>query len=111
VASSLNIKSVLATVVTRVVELTQADAGAIYSYDSSRDAFELAGTHALAPSFQDAVRAIRIRLDESAMGLSAKQRRPICLPDLSNAPNYPLRDLTLSAGCPSSLLRPLLRPE
>jgi signal transduction histidine kinase len=111
VASSLNIKSVLATIVTRAVELTHADAGAIYSYDSSRDAFELAGTHALAPSFQDAVRAIRIRLDESALGLSAKQRRPICLPDLSTAPDYPLRDLTLSAGFHSALIVPLLGPE
>jgi signal transduction histidine kinase len=111
VASSLNIKSVLATIVTRAVELTHADAGAIYSYDASRDAFELAGTHALDPSFQDAVRAIRIRLDESAMGLSAKQRRPICLPDLLTAPNYPLRDLTLSAGFHSALIIPLLGPE
>ena len=111
VTSSLDIKSVLATIVTRAVELTQADAGAIYSYDSSRDAFELAGTHALAPSFQDAVRAIRIRLDESALGLSAKQRQPICLPDLSTAPNYPLRDLTLSAGFHSALIVPLVGPE
>jgi signal transduction histidine kinase len=111
VTSSLNIKSVLATIVTRAVELTHADAGAIYSYDSSRDAFELAGTHALAPSFQDVVRAIRIRLDESALGLSAKQRRPICLPDLSTAPDYPLRDLTLSAGFHSVLIVPLLGPE
>jgi signal transduction histidine kinase len=111
VTSSLNIKSVLATIVTRAVELTHADAGAIYSYDSSRDAFELAGTHALAPSFQDVVRAIRIRLDESVLGLSAKQRRPICLPDLSTAPDYPLRDLTLSAGFHSVLIVPLLGPE
>ena len=111
ITSSLDIKSVLATIVTRAVELTQADAGAIYSYDSSRDAFELAGTHALAPSFQDAVRAIRIRLDESALGLSAKQRQPICLPDLSTAPNYSLRDLTLSAGFHSVLIVPLVGPE
>ncbi|TMK16482.1 MAG: HAMP domain-containing protein, partial [Alphaproteobacteria bacterium] len=111
VTSSLNIKSVLATIVTRAVELTQADAGAIYSYDSSRDAFELTGTHALPPSFQDAVRTIRVKLDESALGLSAKQRQPICFPDLSTAPNYPLRDLTLSAGFHSVLIVPLLGPE
>ena len=111
VTSSLNIKSVLATIVTRAVELTQADAGAIYSYDSSRDAFELTGTHALPPSFQDAVRTIRLKLDESALGLSAKQRQPICFPDLSTAPNYPLRDLTLSAGFHSVLIVPLLGPE
>ena len=110
VTSSLNLKSVLATIVTRAVELTQADAGAIYSYDSSRDAFELAGTHALPPSFQDAVRTLRLRLDESALGLAAKQRQPVCLPDLSTAPNYPLRDLTLSAGFHSALIVPLLGP-
>src|SRR5262249_8501034 len=40
----------------------------------------------------------------------AKQRRPICLPDLSTAPNYPLRDVTLSAGFHSALIVPLLGP-
>ena len=108
VASSLETKSVLDTIVTRAVELTHADAGAIYSYDAAQDAFELAGTYALDPAFQDAVRATRIKLDESALGLSAKQREPICLPDLSNAPNYPLRDLTLLAGFHSVLVVPLL---
>jgi len=104
VASSLDTKAVLATIVTRAVELAQADAGAIYSYDASRDDFELAGTYALEPVFQDAVRATRIRLDESALGLSARQREPICVRDLAKAPNYPLRDLTLSAGFHSVLI-------
>jgi signal transduction histidine kinase len=108
VASSLDTKAVLATIVTRAVELAQADAGAIYSYDASRDDFELAGTYALEPAFQDAVRATRIRLDEDALGLSAKQREPICVPDLAKAPNYPLRDLTLSAGFHSVLIVPLV---
>jgi signal transduction histidine kinase len=108
VASSLDTKAVLSTIVTRAVELAQADAGAIYSYDASRDDFELAGTYALEPVFQDAVRATRIRLDESALGLSAKQREPICVPDLAKAPNYPLRDLTLSAGFHSVLIVPLV---
>jgi signal transduction histidine kinase len=109
VASSLDTKAVLATIVTRAVVLAQADAGAIYSYDASRDDFELAGTYALEPAFQDAVRATpRIRLDESALGLSARQREPICVPDLAKAPNYPLRDLTLSAGFHSVLIVPLV---
>jgi signal transduction histidine kinase len=108
VASSLDTKAVLSTIVTRAVELAQADAGAIYSYDASRDDFELAGTYALEPVLQDAVRATRIRLDESALGLSAKQREPICVPDLAKAPNYPLRDLTLSAGFHSVLIVPLV---
>src|SRR5207247_9822969 len=56
VASSLDIKSVLATIVSRAVELTKADAGAIYGYDATREAIELAEAHALDQSIQDAVR-------------------------------------------------------
>src|SRR5216683_269811 len=108
VASSLDTKSVLATIVTRAVELTQVDASAIYSYDESRDVFELAEACALDASFQDAVRAIRINSDDSVMGVSAKQREPVCIPDLADAPNYALRDLTLSAGFRSLLVVPLL---
>src|SRR5712692_6972772 len=108
VASSLDTKSVLATIVTRAVELTHADAGAIYSYDASREVFELAEAHALDQSFQDAVRATPTKLDESVLGLSAKKREAICIPDLSIAPNYPLKDLTLSAGYNSVLVVPLL---
>src|SRR5262249_60554772 len=60
VASSLDTKAVLATIVTRAVELAQADAGAIYSYDASRDGFVVAGTYALEPAFQVSVLAARI---------------------------------------------------
>ena len=52
VASSLDTKSVLATIVTRAVQLTQADAGAIYRYDPSRNLFELAEAHALSKAFR-----------------------------------------------------------
>ena len=44
VASSLDDKSVLATIVTRAVQLTQADAGAIYSYDASRKRLRARGS-------------------------------------------------------------------
>ena len=109
VASSLDTKSVLATIVTRAVELTQADAGAIYSYDAAQDAFELAEAYALDPAFQDAIRATRIKLDESVLGtLRQATRADLHCRILSNAPNYPLRDLTLSAGFHSVLVVPLL---
>ena len=111
VASSLDIKSVLATIVTRAVQLTQADAGAIYRYDSTRERFELGEAHALDQSFQNAVRATDIKLDESILGLSAKQGQPLSIPDLKGAPHYPLRDVTLEAGFNSVLVVPLLAQE
>ena len=108
VASSLDPKSVLATIVTRAVELTQADSGAIYSYDAARDVFELAEAHGIDQPTQDAIRAVPIKLDESVLGLSAKKGEPICIPNLASAPNYPLKDITLAAGFHSVLVVPLL---
>jgi signal transduction histidine kinase len=108
VASSLDLNALLATIVTRAVELSKADAGAIYSYDASRHLFELAEAYGVDQAFRDAVRAVRVKLDESALGFSARKREPINIPDLAQAPHYPFRDLTLKAGFHSALVVPLI---
>jgi signal transduction histidine kinase len=108
VASTLDTKAVLATIVTRAVKLTRADAGAIHSYDESGDVLELAEAYELEPSLQNAIRATRIKLADSLLGIAAKQREPISIADLASAPNYPLRDMTLAAGFHSLLVVPLL---
>ncbi len=111
VASSLDLKSVLATVVTRAVEIAQADGGAIYEYDEAHKVFNLAEAHGLDPSLVEAIRALRIGRDESQLGEAAKKREPIVIPDLAERPNYPLRDLTLAAGFQSALVVPLVGAE
>jgi signal transduction histidine kinase len=111
VASSLDINAVLATIVTQAVKFSRADAGAIYSYDASRGIFELAEAHALDQSFLDKVRATRITLDESALGLSAKQRAPVSIPDISKAPHFSLKEFVLSAGFNSVLIVPLFAQD
>ena len=72
VASSLDPKAVLAAIVTRAVEFSNADAGEIFRYDAAQDVFELAEAHGLDPSFQKTVRAARITLDGSVLGVSAQ---------------------------------------
>jgi signal transduction histidine kinase len=111
VASSLDLNSVLSTIVTRAVQLTQADAGAVYRYDPARGSFELAEAHALEKSIQDAIRAVPVRFDESVLGNAAKEGHSIAVPDLANAPNYPLREITLQAGFHSVLVVPLLAQD
>jgi len=111
VASSLELNSLLATIVSRAVELSKADAGAIYSYDPVKHAFQLAEASGVDQAFRDAVRAVPIKLEESAMGLSARNREPISIPELAAAPNFPLKDLTLAAGFHSVLIVPLIGPE
>ena len=112
VASSLDDKSVLATIVTRAVQLTQTDAGAIYSYDASRDVFDLAEAHALDKSYQEAVRASRIGLDESILGLaSKKQASDVDFGSFERSPVIRSRNSLLRPGFNSVLVVPLLGPD
>jgi signal transduction histidine kinase len=111
VASSLDTDAVLATIVTRAVQLAQADAGAIYRFDASRHVFELAEAHALEQGLQAVIRAARIELDQSVLGSAAKQRRAIAIPDLQDSPDFPLRSATLAAGFHSILVVPLLAQD
>jgi signal transduction histidine kinase len=111
IASSLDTRAVLATIVARAVELSHADAGAIYNYDTTRRAFELAESHAIDEAYRDAIRGISIGLDESVLGLSAKRQETISIPDLSTTPDYPLKDITLAAGFRSVLIVPLLSQD
>ena len=108
VASSLDTDAVLAAIVTKAVEFSRADAGEIFRYDAERDVFELAEAHGLDPAFQKSVRAAEIRLNDSALGLSAKEGKAIPIPDLSQAAADPLKKPTLAAGFKSVLIIPLL---
>ena len=64
--------------------------------------------HALDKTYRNAVSAISIKFDESVFGLAAKQREPISIPDLTEGPDYPLKDITLAAGFKSILVVPLI---
>jgi signal transduction histidine kinase len=111
VASSLDLKAVLSTIVTRAVELAQADGGAIYGYDPVLGTFRLTEAHGLNPSLVEAIRTTRIDAAESQLGEAARKQEPVLISDLAEMPNYPLRDITLRAGFNSALIVPLVGPE
>ncbi|MFL6796677.1 MAG: ATP-binding protein [Xanthobacteraceae bacterium] len=110
-ASSLNLNKLLGTIVARAVELSGADAGAIYSYDPARQMFDLAEAKGLDESMQEAVRGVQIKVQETVMGLAVQKRETIFLPDLTQATHYPLRDLVVAAGFRSVLVLPLVGPD
>jgi signal transduction histidine kinase len=111
VASSLDVQAVLATIVTRAVELAQADGGAIYNYDAATGRFYLGEAHGLSQSLLEAIRTLRIDEADSQMGEAARRQEPVLIPDLAQMPNYPLRTVTLAAGFNSALVVPLVGPE
>ena len=111
VASSLDTKSVLATIVTRAVQLTQADAGAIYRYDTTRNLFQLAEGHALEKDLEERIRSTRIKLDDTVLGLASREKHAIAIADLKEARDFPLRTTILAAGFRSILVVPLLAQD
>jgi signal transduction histidine kinase len=108
IVSTLDTQAVLATIVRRAVELSHADAGAIYEYDPSRAVFDLAHAYPVDQAYQDAIHAISIKFEETALGVSAKRQEAISIPDFADYPPDSLKDITLAAGFKSVLVVPLL---
>jgi signal transduction histidine kinase len=108
VAASLDLDSVLATIVTRAAELANADGGAIYSFDRDGRSFHLAKVHGLDQDFVNAMSRVRMNRLDGLMGAVAVHGRPIQVPQISEAPDFPLRAATLAAGFKSALIVPLL---
>jgi class 3 adenylate cyclase/HAMP domain-containing protein len=110
ISSSLDLNAVLSTIVARAVEITGADAGAIFSYDHARGVFELAEASGLDRSSIEAIKAVSIAADDPVFGRAASEREAISIPDVNSA-DYPLRAAAHAAGFNSVLVVPLVGQE
>jgi class 3 adenylate cyclase len=106
--ASLDLDAVLATIVTRAVEVTGADAGAIYSYRGATGVYALAKSVGLDNSVA-AASEVPAGADESVLGLAASRREPVSIPD--TARDLPVKNVPLVPGCRSMLVVPLLGPD
>lgn len=111
VASTLDVQKVLATIVSRAVDLSGADAGAIYKYRKSSRTFRLAEACNMDEELVSALRSIRIDEDGTAMGEATQSLQPVMVADLARRKSYPVRDISLAAGFRAALIVPLAAPE
>ncbi|HZT51472.1 MAG TPA: GAF domain-containing protein, partial [Stellaceae bacterium] len=111
VNSTLDLQTVLSTIVAKAVEISDTDAGAIYEFDEPHDVFTLRATYGMDTTLIDAIRGQRISLDIGGIGEAAAQRAPIEVPDIALAPRTAITDLVLNAGFHALLVIPLLRPD
>jgi signal transduction histidine kinase len=111
VNSSLDLDTVLATIISRAVQLSQADEGTIYEFDQTGQFFVPKSAFGMSEERIAALRDRRIRVGETPLGQSAAMRAPLHIPDLSQAPDEGgARDL-LAAGIHALLAVPLLRQD
>jgi GAF domain-containing protein len=113
VSSTLELETVLTTIVSRAAELTGTEGGAIYEYDEAAEQFWLRAEHGLAAGLVAARRQVGIQKGEGALGRLAVTREPIQIIDIGDEGAYQshLREVLLAAGVRSLLAVPLLSED
>ena len=113
VSSTLDVEKVLSTIVSRASELAGADGCSIYEYDEAAEEFVLRATHNYETEYVDALRAAPLRKGEGVMGLAAKLREPVQIPDINEPGVYQssIRGTLLRFGYRALLSVPLLRED
>ena len=109
--STLELETVLSTIVANAVQLSGTDAGAIYVFDDPQREFRLRATYGMDQELIEALTQRHIGLDEPNITPPFLAGEPIQVPDLREAISSAANDIVLRAGFRALLIAPLLRGE
>ncbi len=110
VNSTLDVPTVLETIVTKAVQISGTSAGVIYVYSRRQQAFRMRASWGGDEALTAAMRKQRIGMD-TQVGDAARTREPVQLPELRDLPSAPTIELLLTAGYRALLIVPLVGPE
>ena len=111
VNSTLDLETVLSTIVAKAVQLSGTEAGAIYVFDDRQREFYLHATYGMDQDLIDALTQQHIGLHDPNVELALAQGEPIQVADLREAAPSVVNDVILRAGFRALLVAPLLRGE
>src|SRR6266481_5325615 len=110
VNSTIDLETVLTTIVAKATQLSNTEAGAIYVFDDASREFRLRATYGMDDTIITAIRDRHIHLGETAIGRAVEQRMPIQIPHVQNDPSSVL-DVIVRAGFRALLVIPLLAAD
>ena len=110
IGSTLELETVLRTIVSRALQLTGLDAGEIFEYDERTEEFHLRAAENLDAEIIEALRRTPLRKGEGAIGRSGITGEPTEIPEILD-PSYQsrVRELLVESGLRALLTVPLLR--
>jgi GAF domain-containing protein len=108
VNSTVDLETVLTTIVAKATQLSRTEAGAIYVFDDLNEEFRLHATYGMDEKVVDEIRHRHIRKGETAIGEAVKRRTPIQIPDVHSDPSQFVLDIIVRAGFRALLIIPLL---
>jgi signal transduction histidine kinase/uncharacterized protein YdhG (YjbR/CyaY superfamily) len=113
VSATLDLEIVLATIVSRAVDLSGGYSGIVYEFDATAQSFHARATHRISPEHLETLRATPVRLSEGAVGRAGVIRRPVEVADIEQgelvAPQT--RGLLIREGMGSLVAVPLVRED
>ena len=98
VSSTLDLETVLTSIVSHAVQLSGTDCGVIYEFDETTEEFHLRASHRMETEVVEALRAAPIHLGEGATGTSGN--------DLGRRSKSPTS--SMNGNTPDARVRPLL---
>src|SRR5215475_4730748 len=111
VNSTLDLESVLDTIVAKAVQLSGTEAGAIYVSGEGQEELRLRATHGMSEDMIAALVARGVGFSEVTIAEAIAQRAPAQISDLRDGPTTPVREIVLRAGYRALLVVPLLSPD
>jgi GAF domain-containing protein/DNA-binding response OmpR family regulator len=111
VNSSLDLDTVLATIISRAAQLSQADEGTIYEYDETEEVFVPKSAFGMSAERVAGLRERRVRLGETHLGRAAVERAPVYVDDVQQDSTLGPDRSVLLEGIHAVLAVPLLRED
>ena len=111
VNSTLDLQTVLSTIVFKAVQLSGTEAGAIYGFDAPSREFRLRATYGMSEAMIAALTKQGVEFRESTIAEATRQGTPVQISDLCEGPISPLHEIIVQAGYRALLAVPLLRPD
>jgi signal transduction histidine kinase/HAMP domain-containing protein len=109
VNSTLDLEAVLSTIVAKAVQLSGAEAGAIYVFDEQQRKLHLRATYGMDQELVGTLTKQQIGLNDPTVARALAQHEPIQIADLKEQAPSIVNEIILRAGFRALLLTPLLR--
>jgi signal transduction histidine kinase len=110
VSSTLDLETVLTTIVSRAVQLSGLDGGVVFEYDESAEEFTQRAAAETGGTLAQARRGVRYRKGEGALGRTAVTLQPVQVPDITVPGAYDsrVRDNLIESGIRAILAVPMV---
>jgi signal transduction histidine kinase len=110
VNSSVDLETVLTTIVAKATQLSGTEAGAMYVFNDAKQEFQLRATYGLDESIVTELRRSHIRIGQTGISEAVESGMPFQIADIQNDPTITL-DVIVRAGFRALLYVPLLGTE